>query len=109
MADKILVNTEEMLAAITKYENARSILDEAFTKLQGAKEHLDRCYAGPDYLALVAKYMDTYANIKTAENAVESAVQGLRKTIDTMETSENAIGGRAAALEAGSAPTVFMS
>lgn len=109
MADKILVSTEEMLATISKYENAKSILEEAYTKLQGAKEHLDRCYAGPDYLALAAKYVDTYANIKTAENAAESAIQGLRKTIDSMETTETAIKGRTGALEAGSAPTTYMS
>lgn len=109
MADRILVSTEEMLATISKYENARSVLDEAFVKLQSAKEHIDRCYGGPDYVILVAKYLDTYANIKTAENAVESAVQGLRKTIDTMETTESSISGRTAALEAGAGSTVFMT
>ena len=104
--DKILVSTPEMEATITKYEQARNTLNEAFTKLSNAKEHLDRCYKGPAYLALCAKWLTIYANVKTAETAVESAVKGLKTVIGTMEEHDSTVISTMSSLDTGaSAPT----
>lgn len=88
MADRILVSTTEMASAITKYEQARATLQEAYKKLQGAREHLDRCYKGPAYIALCVKYADIYANVVSADRAIDASVLGLRKTISVMSEAE---------------------
>ena len=104
--DRILVSVSEMEATITKYENARSTLQDAFSKLQSAKDHLDNCYKGPAYLALCAKWSNIYMNVKTAENAIEETVSGLRNTISQMSDAESSIGSAVGSLEtASSAPT----
>lgn len=88
MADRILVSTPEMEIAIQKYENARSELQDAYSKLDSAKSHLDNCYKGPAYMALCARWASIYMNVRTADNAIDESVNGLRKTISTMETGE---------------------
>ena len=104
--DRILVSVPEMEAAIQKYEGARNTLQESFNKLSSAKDHLDNCYKGPAYMALSARWTVIYGNVKTAENAIEEAVNGLRNTITQMSGAESEIGSKMAALEtASSAPT----
>lgn len=104
--DRILVSTSEMEATIQKYENARSILEDAFSKLESAKDHLDNCYKGPAYLALCAKWTSIYMNVKTAEHAIDASVNGLRKTISQMDSTEKEVGSSVGSLDTGrSAPT----
>lgn len=104
--DRILVSTSEMEAAIQKYENARSTLQDAFSSLQSAKDHLDNCYKGPAYMALCVKWTNIYMNVKTAEQAIDASVNGLRKTISQMDTAEGNVGSVASSLDTGrSAPT----
>lgn len=104
--DRILVSTSEMEATITKYENARTTLQDAFSKLQSAKDHLDNCYKGPAYLALCAKWVTIYMNVKTADNAIDESVTGLRNTISQMDDAETSVGSGVSALETGrTAPT----
>ena len=104
--DRILVSVSEMNAAIQRYENARNTLEGAFSKLESAKDHLDNCYKGPAYMALCAKWLSIYANVRTAENAINETVDGLRKTIDQMENTEKKVGSEAASLDTGKgAPT----
>lgn len=82
--DRILVDTADLEAAIQKYVSVNETLQEAFKKLDSAKEHLDRCYKGAAYMALSAKLMVQYANARTAENAVRESENGLRQTISSM-------------------------
>ena len=104
--DRILVSTAEMEAAIQRYESARQTLQDAYQKLDAAKEHLDNCYKGPAYMALSARYLDIKANVITADRAIDETVTGLRNTINTMETTEGNVGNQSASLEVGSnAPT----
>lgn len=104
--DHILVSTSEMEATIQKFENARSILQDAFKSLQAAKDHLDNCYKGPAYVALCVKWTNIYLNITTAERAVDKSVNGLRKTISGMDTAESGNSSNFGSLESGkSAPT----
>ena len=104
--DRILVSTEEMEATIQKYENARGTLEEAFSKLESAKNHLDNCYKGPASLALCVKWADIYLNVKTAERAIDESVTGLKATISQMIDVETNVGNSMSSLETGrSAPT----
>ena len=106
MADRILVSTPEMEATIQKYESARQELQDAYSKLDAAKQHLDNCYKGPAYVALSAKWVDIYVNVRTADNAIDASVNGLRQTISMMENKESGISSGYASLESGkNAPT----
>lgn len=104
--DHILVSTQAMQEAIQKYENARQTLQEAYSQLDSAKEHLDRCYAGPAKAVLLVRYADICMNVRTADNAIDESVNGLRNTINEMEDTEETITGQYQNLETGrGAPT----
>jgi len=99
--DRILVSVPEMEGAIQEYETARNTLQDAFAKLESAKDHLDNCYKGPAYLALCAKWTSIYMKVKTAENAIEESVDGLRQTISQMTDTESTVNTAAGALQTG--------
>ena len=106
--DRILVDTAEMEATISRYEKAHSTLEDSFSKLESAKKLLDTCYEGPAKAALEIKWQLNYASVRSAENAIEAAVNGLKATIAQMDVREQQIKGEAGKLEAGSAaPTYF--
>ncbi len=104
-SSKILVSTEAMQEAITKYNSARETLQDSFTQLDNAKEHIDNVYKGKAYMVLCAKYAGIKANAVTAENGIEESIEGLTKTIQTMETTETDIKSSYQALDVGSAPS----
>ncbi|MBQ3079553.1 MAG: WXG100 family type VII secretion target [Clostridia bacterium] len=106
--DRILVSVSEMRAAIGRYEGARNTLQDAFKKLESAKDHLDNCYKGPAYVALSVKWLDIYANVKTAENAIQESVNGLNNTISQMSEAEGAIGSSASSLDTGSSAPTYL-
>ena len=67
---------------------------------------MDNCYKGPAYVALSAKWVDIYMNVRTADNAIDASVNGLRQTISMMENKESGISSGYANLETGkNAPT----
>lgn len=104
--DRILVSTEEMQAAIGRYDAAQQQLEQAYSKMDTAKEHMDNCYKGIAYLALAGKYVEIKKNLMTANRAIEETINGLRNTISTMETTESDVGSQSASLDVGqSAPT----
>ena len=57
-------------------------------------------------MALCVKWADIYLNVRTAEHAIDDSVNGLRKTIETMNRGETEVGNASGALDIGqSAPT----
>lgn len=106
--DRILVSTSEMEATIQKYEDARSTIEDSFAKLESAKDHLDNCYKGPAWAALTAKWATIYLNLKTANRAIDAAVNGLRNTISIMEETESTNASTNSSLDVGTAPTVYL-
>ena len=106
--DRILVSVSEMEATISKYESARSILHDAYSKLDSAKDHLDNCYKGPAYLALSAKYAGIYMNVRTADRAIDESVNGLRNTINEMKEAEGANVSGASSLSTGTAAPTYL-
>lgn len=106
--DRILVSTEEMEAAIQKYEGAHTTLQEAYGKMDAAREHLDRCYKGPGYVALSLKLADIYANVRTADRAIDETISGLRTTINEMNQGEQTVQSNTNALEVGKNAPVYL-
>ena len=106
-SDKILVSTAEMQATIGKYEQARSTMSEAFSALDQAKEHIDRCWDGPAKAIYTAKWANISINIRRSNDAIDAAVNGLKNIINTMDEGEEATGSTAAALDTGTTPPMF--
>lgn len=106
--DRILVKSAEMEAAIQKYENARSTIEDSFAKLEAAKDHLDNCYKGPAWAALTARWVNIYLNLKSTNRAIDESVDGLRNTINTMQQTEDINITHNDTLDSGSAPTVYL-
>ena len=106
-SDKILVSTSEMQATIGKYEQARSTMQEAFSALDQAKEHIDRCWDGPAKAIYTAKWLNIAMNIKRSNDAIDSAVNSLKNIISTMDQGEDSVGSTAAALDTGTTPPMF--
>lgn len=108
MAENMKVSTAEMAAAIQKYQSARETLENSFNQLEKAKEHLDRCYKGPAYMTLCAKWLSIYANARTAEKGIEESVNGLTNTIRSMDDAEVNNIHNYNKLDDGQQPTAFL-
>ena len=106
-ADRILVSTNEMNATISKYEQAHNEMAQAFQALEQAREHIDRCWDGPAKLAYLARWANTYTNIRRSDNAIESTIASLRNVIQTMDQAEETTGSKAASLDVGTTPPMF--
>lgn len=92
MADHIKVSTEEIVAAINKYNEAQDKLEDAYDQIQAARDHLDNCYKGPAYVALRAKLANIYGNVKSADIAINETITALVKTNNLVlktETQDN--------------------
>ncbi len=105
--DRILVQPEEMMATIQKYEGARNTMNDALNSMQSAMNHLDNCWKGPAWAAYMAKWNTIYGNIKRSDEAMQKAITGLTNTVNEMTGAEQAIGSAAAALDAGSQAPIF--
>ena len=88
---------------VERYEYAHFPLNDAFDKLNAAKEHLDRFFAAhtdpcPDndalnaeynrlravYSALSIRYAAASANVRTTESALHESLNNIRDAIDEM-------------------------
>ncbi len=106
-SDKILVSTAEMQATIGKYEQARATMSQAFSSLDQAKEHIDRCWDGPAKLIYTAKWANISMNIKKSNDAIDATINSLKNIISTMDQGEESVGSTAAALDTGTTPPMF--
>ncbi|MBQ4089715.1 MAG: WXG100 family type VII secretion target [Clostridia bacterium] len=108
MADIIKVSASEMQATVTKYTNARANMDDAFSAMEQAMNHLDNCWKGPAWAAMMAKWYVINGNIRRSDTAIEMAINGLNNTINTMVNAETTNTNTAKNLEVGSDSTVYV-
>lgn len=108
MADIIKVSASEMQAAVTKYTNARSTMDDAFGAMEQAMNHLDNCWRGPAWAAMMSKWHVINANIRRSDAAIERTINGLNNTINTMVNAENTNTNAAKNLETGTDSTIYV-
>ncbi len=106
-SDKIKVSTAEMNQTISKYEAARSTMQEAFTSLDSAKQHIDRCWDGPAKLIYMAKWANISANIHRSNDAIDATVNSLKQVIVNMDEGEEKVGTLATSLDVGTTPPMF--
>lgn len=105
--DRILVSTAEMQATIQKYNSAREVMNDAFSAMEQAMDHLDNCWKGPAWAAYLAKWNVIYANIKRSDEAMQKAITGLTNTVNEMEQSEGNVGTAASSLDTGTSAPIF--
>lgn len=105
--DRILVSPDEMRATIQTYNSARDTMNDAFSSMQAAMDHLDNCWKGPAWVAYMAKWTEIYGNIRRSDAAMEKAITGLTNTINEMEQTETNVGKTADALSEGTEETYF--
>lgn len=105
--DRILVSTSEMQATIQRYNSARDTMNNAFSAMEQAMDHLDNCWKGPAWAAYLAKWHVIYANIRRSDEAMQKAIEGLTNTVNTMEQGEGQVGSAATSLETGTQPPIF--
>jgi uncharacterized protein YukE len=96
-----------MQATISKYEDARATMESAFSALEQAREHIDRCWDGPAKTLYLMKWANINANIRRSNDAIDAAVTSLNNVIATMDSTEEGNTSRAAALETGTTPPIF--
>ena len=106
-SDKILVSTEEMQATIGKYEQARATMQQAFAALDEAKEHIDRCWAGPAKLIYTERWLNISTNIKRSNDAIDATVNALKNSINTYETADSDVASAGGAINPGTTPPMF--
>ncbi|MGN0802978.1 MAG: WXG100 family type VII secretion target [Candidatus Faecivicinus sp.] len=105
--DRILVQPEEMLATIQRYNSARDTMNGALQSMQQAMDHLDNCWKGPAWAAYMAKWSTIYGNIKRSDEAMEKAITGLTNTVNEMTNTETNVGSAATALDVGTEAPIF--
>lgn len=105
--DRILVSTAEMQATIQRYNSARDTMNDAFSAMEQAMDHLDNCWKGPAWAAYLAKWNIIYANIRRSDEAMQKAIEGLNNTINEMEQGEGNVGTAASNLDTGTAAPIF--
>ena len=108
MADIIKVSASEMQATVTKYTNARASMDDAFSAMEQAMNHLDNCWKGPAWAAMMGKWHVINSNIRRSDNAIEQAINGLNNTINTMVNAETTNTNAAKNLETGTDATIYV-
>ena len=106
-ADRIKVSTNEMNQTIGRYESARNTMQQAFTALDSAKQHIDRCCDGPAKAIYMAKWANISINIHRSNDAIDATINSLRNVINTMTETEENVGSKATSLDVGTTPPMF--
>lgn len=101
MAERILVSTEEMTNTINRYNSAKETMNNAYSAMANAMEHLSDLWAGPAWVSYFTKWSTIYGNISRTDEAISETIDALQKTIDEMEQAENDNISGINALEAG--------
>jgi len=107
MADRILVTTEEMEATVSRYNDARDTMDNAFSAMDAAWDHLQSIWDGEVKAAFMAEWIVLMGNIRKSDNAMAKSIQGLIKTNNLFQNNEGEVTSRANNLNVGTVPPMF--
>ena len=107
MADRLLVSTEQMEATVTKYNDARETMEQAFTSMDNAWNKLCQVWDGTIKATFMAQWVVIMGNIRKSDQAMAKSINGLIKSQNLFSQNEGDIQNRATSLDTGTAPTVF--
>ena len=103
-ANVIRVSTEDMAAAIRRYQTEKNRLMDAVKICNNASRMLAQSWAGPSFAALSVKMASTYKNLYQSITKMDDAIEELNQTIRIMEGAERKVASSAAALDLGVSP-----
>ena len=106
-SDKIKVSTAEMNQTIGRYEAARATMQQAFTSLDSAKQHIDRCWDGPAKTIYMVKWANISMNIHRSNDAIDATINSLKQVITNMDEGEEKVASIATSLNTGTTPPMF--
>ena len=107
MADRLLVSTEQMEATVTKYNDARQRMEQAFTSMDNAWNKLCEVWDGTIRASFMAEWVVLMGNIRKSDRAMEKSINGLIKSNNLFTQNESELQSRANNLETGTVPPMF--
>jgi uncharacterized protein YukE len=100
MADRILISTEEMQAAVSAYEAQKTIKMDAIAAMKNAVDTMDGSWDGPASEVFMAAFGALYTKMMKTEERMEDAIQELNNLINTANEAEESVKGAGQAAEA---------
>lgn len=107
MADRLLVSTEQMEATVTKYNDARDRMDQAFTAMDNAWNQLCQVWDGTIKATFMSQWVVIMGNIRKSDQAMQKSINGLIKSNNLFSQNEGELQSRANSLESGTVPPMF--
>lgn len=107
MADRILVSTEQMEATVTKYNDARGAMEQAFSAMDKAWDHLCSVWDGTIRTTFMSEWVVIMGNIRKSDRAMEKSINGLIKSNNLFTSNESDLTSRANNLDSGTVPPMF--
>lgn len=104
MADKLLVNTEEMTATASQFKTYMGNMQTAYLTMSDAVRALDGSWNGDASEQFKATFDTMYNNLKQTEDKMTDAVDEMLKAVELFDEVENAIKAQAGGLDTGSSP-----
>ena len=107
MADRLLVSTEQMEATVTKYNDARQRMEQAFTSMDNAWNKLCEVWDGTIRASFMAEWVVLMGNIRKSDRAMEKSIKGLVSSHKLFQGIDDENQSRANNLETGTVPPMF--
>jgi uncharacterized protein YukE len=107
MADRLLVSTEQMEATVTKYNDARERMEQAFSAMDKAWNNLCQVWDGTIKTTFMSEWIAIMGNIRKSDRAMERSINGLIKSNNLFTQNESELQSRANNLETGTVPPMF--
>ncbi len=103
MAERILVNTEEIMTTVSQYESARDSKNASLSAMKSAVESLDASWDGMASEAFVGVFNALQNNLAASDMIMEDAITELKNVANTAEELENKTSQAHSSLDTGEA------
>jgi uncharacterized protein YukE len=88
MADRIIISTEEMEAAVSAYEAQKTIKMDAIAAMKAAVDNMDGSWDGPASDVFMAAFNALYGKMMKTEERMEDAITELNNLIQTATAAD---------------------
>ncbi len=89
--DQIISSKEAFMAAMSKFENCKNALQNAYLTMQSAVFTLDSTWNGDASEAFKSQFLKLSNNLKTSDGTIETAVNDIKMVVAGHEEVEAAV------------------
>ena len=82
MADRIIISTEEMQAAVSAYEAQKQVKMDALSAMKSAVDNMDGSWDGPASEVFMAAFNSLYGKMLKTEEKMEDAIKKIEGVED---------------------------